>query len=79
MNVFIDGQIRLTIGNGEEEKVIVSYGSHTLYAEINSITKSQSLTVQANSNQINFQANPKMKMWSSTNTIAVQVQLAVFD
>jgi predicted nucleic acid-binding protein len=60
MNIFIDGQIRLTLGNAEEGMVIVPNGNHTIYAEVNSITKSDNVTVSVNSNRITFMATPQM-------------------
>jgi TolB-like protein len=69
MNVFVDGQMRLTLGNAEEGMVIVPNGSHTIYAEINSITKSGNVTVNVNSNRSVFMATPQQGAFS--NSVAI--------
>ncbi|MDR1147172.1 MAG: CsgG/HfaB family protein [Spirochaetaceae bacterium] len=69
MNVFVDGQIRLTLGNAEEGMVIVPNGSHTIYAEINNITKSGNVTVNVNSNRSVFMASPQQGLFSNSVVI----------
>ena len=60
MNVYLNDQLRLTLGNGDEGMIIVPNGTHTLFAEINYATKSEIILVNTTSNRINFFATPKM-------------------
>ena len=62
MNVFVDGQLRLTLGNGEDGMIIVPNGNHTIYTEMNSITKSEIVPIVANSSRIIFSATPQQGM-----------------
>ncbi|MDR2495489.1 MAG: hypothetical protein LBD24_09740 [Spirochaetaceae bacterium] len=54
MEVFIDGELRLSLGNGEEGRVSVPNGKHTLYAAVNGEPKSQHLSFTAKSDQLTF-------------------------
>jgi hypothetical protein len=77
MNVFVDGQIRLTLGNAEEGMVIVPNGSHVVYAEINKITKSENVTASVNSNRVVFMATPQQGVFSNSVVITKTSETAL--
>ncbi|MCL2064471.1 MAG: hypothetical protein FWG98_08870 [Candidatus Cloacimonetes bacterium] len=60
MNIYLNGELRLTLGNGDEGTIIVPNGEHVLYAEINSATRSELVSFTANSNRITFSAKPEV-------------------
>jgi len=56
MNIYIDGQIRLTLLAGEDGMTIVPNGTHNIHAELYDI-KSEIVSFDATSSRINFAAN----------------------
>jgi hypothetical protein len=59
MNILVDGQLRLKLENNTEGQIIVENGNHTIYAEINGITKSKKIDFVANSEKTVFLMTPE--------------------
>ena len=74
MKIYLNGQHRLTIGNGQEGHIIVPNGSYNLFAEINRHTRSENIVVNANSQRITFIASPKMGFWSNSIELSLSFE-----
>jgi hypothetical protein len=59
MNILVDGKLRLKLENNTEGQIIVENGNHTIYAEIDGMTKSKKIDFAADSKEITFLMTPE--------------------
>ena len=80
MNVYVNDQYRLTLGNNDEGVIIVPNGTHTIFAEVPGILRSQRMTVRVNSDRTTFLVTPKFRNnsleFTRTNTTQINLNKA---
>jgi PBP1b-binding outer membrane lipoprotein LpoB len=73
MNILVDDQLRLKLENNMEGRIIVGNGNHTIYAEIDGITKSKKIDFVANSKEVVFLMTPEEgRTWYNTINIVME-------
>jgi hypothetical protein len=59
MRVYIDGEYKISVGNGRTERIIVPNGEHSIWGGSTKIDSSSSLPFMVYSEEITFFATPK--------------------